>query len=139
MMILQALPLFPEIPGIDFNTDPSNVSNTLTIILLITILSIAPAILVMMTCFTRIVIVLGFVRTSLATQQMPPNQVIIGLALFLSLGPRKNPGFAATHRSRLNWFRKKTSFHMQKANLAVMHQIGLPFTLLRLKGFKQQM
>jgi flagellar biosynthetic protein FliP len=53
--------------------------------LLITVLSLAPAILVLMTSFTRIVIVLGFVRTSLGTQQMPPNQVLIGLALFMTL------------------------------------------------------
>ncbi len=74
------------IPGIEFGSDePEAVSDTISIILLITILSIAPAILVLMTSFTRIVIVLGFVRTALATQQMPPNQVIIGLALFLTL------------------------------------------------------
>ncbi|GIP33080.1 flagellar type III secretion system pore protein FliP [Paenibacillus sp. J2TS4] len=65
--------------------DPSGVSSTVSIVLLITILSLAPAILVLMTSFTRIVIVLGFVRTSLSTQQMPPNQVLIGLALFLTL------------------------------------------------------
>ncbi|WJH37476.1 flagellar type III secretion system pore protein FliP [Paenibacillus sp. CC-CFT747] len=60
-------------------------SSTISIILLITVLSLAPSILVLMTSFTRIVIVLGFVRTSLGTQQMPPNQVLIGLALFLTL------------------------------------------------------
>ncbi|MGG6313536.1 flagellar type III secretion system pore protein FliP [Paenibacillus macerans] len=60
-------------------------TSSLSIILLITVLSIAPAILVLMTSFTRIVIVLGFVRSSLGTQQMPPNQVLIGLALFLTL------------------------------------------------------
>ena len=54
------------------------------LLLLITVLSVAPAILVLMTSFTRIVIVLGFVRTSLGTQQMPPNQVLIGLAMFLT-------------------------------------------------------
>lgn len=57
----------------------------MSLLLLITVLSIAPAILVLMTSFTRIVVVLGFVRTSLGTQQMPPNQVLIGLALFLTL------------------------------------------------------
>ncbi|ULL17326.1 flagellar biosynthetic protein FliP [Paenibacillus sp. H1-7] len=76
------------IPGINIDIGSSNsatgASNTINIILLLTILSIAPAILVMMTCFTRIIIVLGFVRTSLGTQQMPPNQVLIGLALFLT-------------------------------------------------------
>ncbi|MEH7664341.1 flagellar type III secretion system pore protein FliP, partial [Bacillus velezensis] len=49
-----------------------------------TVFSVAPGILILMTCFTRIVIVLSFVRTSLATQNMPPNQVLIGLALFLT-------------------------------------------------------
>jgi flagellar biosynthesis protein FliP len=60
-------------------------SSALSLLLIITVLSLAPAILVLMTSFTRIVIVLGFVRTSLGTQQSPPNQVLIGLALFLTL------------------------------------------------------
>lgn len=78
------------IPGVNLGSDPTSVSNSLSIILLITVLSIAPAILVMMTCFTRIIVVLGFVRNALGTQQSPPNQVLIGLALFLSffiMGP----------------------------------------------------
>lgn len=70
--------LLPQIPGLEY-------SDTVTIILLITVLSIAPAILLLMTCFTRIVIVLSFVRTALSTQYMPPNQVLIGLALFMTL------------------------------------------------------
>ncbi|GIO10870.1 flagellar biosynthetic protein FliP [Cohnella xylanilytica] len=60
-------------------------ASSLSLLLLITVLSLAPAILVLMTSFTRIVIVLGFVRTSLGTQTMPPNQVLIGLALFMTL------------------------------------------------------
>ena len=76
------------IPGINIDIgtsgDPQGGSNTVTILLMITILSIAPAILVLMTSFTRIIIVLGFVRTSLGTMSMPPNQVLIGLALFLT-------------------------------------------------------
>ncbi|MFC4103554.1 flagellar type III secretion system pore protein FliP [Paenibacillus xanthanilyticus] len=59
-------------------------TSALSVLLMITILSVAPAILVLMTSFTRIVIVLGFIRTSLGTQQMPPNQVLIGLAMFLT-------------------------------------------------------
>ncbi|WP_145046314.1 flagellar type III secretion system pore protein FliP [Paenibacillus xylanexedens] len=77
------------IPNIDIqigNGDGGAPStSSLSLILLITVLSIAPALLVLMTSFTRIVIVLGFVRTSLGTQQMPPNQVLVGLALFLTL------------------------------------------------------
>ncbi|MEJ8776911.1 flagellar type III secretion system pore protein FliP [Pseudogracilibacillus sp. ICA-222130] len=66
------------------STDPSQVSTSVKLIILLTILSIAPGILILMTSFTRIIVVLSFVRTSLATQQMPPNQVLIGLALFLT-------------------------------------------------------
>lgn len=76
------------IPNIDIqigNSGDKPGTSSLSLILLITILSVAPAILVLMTSFTRIVIVLGFVRTSLGTQMTPPNQVLIGLALFLTL------------------------------------------------------
>jgi flagellar biosynthesis protein FliP len=77
-----------SIPTISFGVDnadsPEQVSTGLQILFLLTILSIAPAILLMTTCFTRIVIVLGFVRVAMGTQNMPPTQIIIGLALFLS-------------------------------------------------------
>ncbi|MCA1030084.1 flagellar type III secretion system pore protein FliP [Bacillus timonensis] len=66
------------------NSSPENVSTSVKLLLLLTVLSIAPSILILMTSFTRIIIVLSFVRTSLATQQMPPNQVLVGLALFLT-------------------------------------------------------
>lgn len=66
------------------NSDPTNVSTSVKLLLLLTVLSLAPSILILMTSFARIVIVLSFVRTALATQQMPPNQVIVGLALFLT-------------------------------------------------------
>ncbi|WAA10727.1 flagellar type III secretion system pore protein FliP [Fervidibacillus albus] len=65
-------------------SDPETVSTSVKLFILLTVLSVAPAILILLTSFTRIVIVLSFVRTSLATQQMPPNQVIIGLALFMT-------------------------------------------------------
>jgi len=75
-----------DILNITIGTDAEPVgASALTILLMITVLSLAPAILVLMTSFTRIVIVLGFVRTSLGTQQTPPTQVLIGLALFLTL------------------------------------------------------
>ena len=74
------------IPGVNLgSSEPGGVSTSIKIMLLLTILSVAPSILLLMTSFTRIVIVLSFVRTSLGTQQMPPNQVIIGLSLFLTL------------------------------------------------------
>lgn len=77
------------IPNIQFQVggspDGQPSTSSLSIILLVTVLSIAPAILVLMTSFTRIVVVLGFVRSSLGTQTTPPNQVLIGLALFMTL------------------------------------------------------
>lgn len=65
-------------------SDPTNVSTSIKLLILMTVLTLAPSILILMTSFARIVIVLSFTRTALATQQMPPNQVIIGLALFLT-------------------------------------------------------
>ncbi|QTC42419.1 flagellar type III secretion system pore protein FliP [Bacillus sp. V3] len=68
-----------------FNGSPADsVSTSVKLLLLFTVLSLAPSILILMTSFTRIMIVLSFVRTSLATQQMPPNQVLVGLSLFLT-------------------------------------------------------
>lgn len=92
--LLSVLALHPihadPIPDISIQVgDNGGTSNSgtssISILLLVTVLSVAPAFLVLMTSFTRIVIVLGFVRTSLGTQQMPPNQVLVGLALFLTL------------------------------------------------------
>src|SRR5690625_7271514 len=66
------------------SSDPSSIATSVKLLLLLTVLALAPSILILMTSFTRTVIVLSFVRTSLATQQMPPNQVLIGIALFLT-------------------------------------------------------
>jgi flagellar biosynthetic protein FliP len=60
-------------------------SAAMQMVILLTVLSLAPAILIMMTSFTRIVIVLSLLRQALGTQQLPPNQVLIGLALFMTL------------------------------------------------------
>jgi flagellar biosynthetic protein FliP len=62
-----------------------DVATTLQIVLLITVLSLVPAILLMMTSFARIVVVLSFLRQAMATNQMPPNQILLGLSLFLTL------------------------------------------------------
>ncbi len=70
--------------GVKDAAGPQEVSTALQVLFVLTILSVAPAILLMTTAFTRIVIVLGFVRQAMGTQNMPPNQIIIGLALFLT-------------------------------------------------------
>ncbi|MDR1160470.1 MAG: flagellar type III secretion system pore protein FliP [Syntrophomonadaceae bacterium] len=59
-------------------------SGAIQLLVLLTALTLAPAVVITLTSFTRIIVVLSFVRSSLATQQMPPNQVLIGLALFLT-------------------------------------------------------
>lgn len=69
---------------IDKGKDPGKVAVVLQIFLLMTVLSLAPAILIMLTSFTRIAIVLSVLRQAIGTNQMPPNQIILGLALFLT-------------------------------------------------------
>ena len=70
--------------GMDQTPEPGKIAVVLQIFLLMTVLSLAPAILIMLTSFTRVVIVLSLLRRALGTMQMPPNQVLIGLALFLT-------------------------------------------------------
>lgn len=67
-----------EVIGVD-------ASQPLEVILLLTLIALAPSLLIMMTCFTRIIIVLGFLRTAMQTQTTPPNMVLTGMALFLTL------------------------------------------------------
>ncbi|NLM26078.1 MAG: flagellar type III secretion system pore protein FliP [Firmicutes bacterium] len=70
--------------GFLLTDNPEQIATSLQIIILLTVLTLAPAILILTTSFTRIVISLSFIRNALATNQMPPNQVIVGLALFLT-------------------------------------------------------
>ena len=70
--------------SITYNNETGSVSTPVKALLVLTILSLAPSILIMMTSYTRIIIVLHFLRTAIGTQTAPPNQVLIGLALFLT-------------------------------------------------------
>jgi flagellar biosynthetic protein FliP len=85
--ITPSLPGMPQLPDL---SKRENFSAAMQIIILLTILSLAPAILIMMTSFTRIIIVLSLLRQAMGTQQLPPNQVLIGLTLFMTflvMGP----------------------------------------------------
>ena len=75
--------------AVDEASKPGDVAVTLEIIFLLTILTLAPALLIMLTSFTRIVVVLSFLRMAIGTQQIPPSQLIVGLSLFLTfvMGP----------------------------------------------------
>jgi len=66
-------------------TKPEQLSSTLQVMLLLTVISLAPAVLVMSTCFVRIIVVLGILRQALGTQQLPPSQVITSIAMFMTL------------------------------------------------------
>jgi len=74
-----------NLPGIALNFGQgADLVDTIQILILFTIITLAPAILILCTCFTRIIVVLSFMRQALGTQNMPPNQLLIGFALFLS-------------------------------------------------------
>jgi len=70
--------------GVGKATRPGEISTTLQIFFLMTVLSLAPGLLIMTTSFTRIVVVLSFLRTAMGTQQAPSNQIVVGLSLFLT-------------------------------------------------------
>jgi len=91
-LLLPVSPLYCAplaLPNVSLNIggsadQPGQMSGLLQLMIFLTLLTLAPAILLMVTSFTRIVVVLSLVRNALGTQQMPPNQIIIGLALFLT-------------------------------------------------------
>ena len=81
----QEMPVLPTLQiGVEKAERPEQISILLQILLLLTVLSLAPAILVMMTSFTRLAVVFSLLRHALGTQQMPPNQILVGLALLLT-------------------------------------------------------
>lgn len=89
VLFLPALAQAADIPSLSISLgnseDPDAWFTGLKIIAMLTVLTLAPSILVMMTSFTRILIVFAFLRQALGTQQSPPNQILVGLALFLTL------------------------------------------------------
>mgnify|MGYP006296559099 CR=1 FL=1 len=75
-----------NVPGMSVNFGQgADLVDTLEILILFTVLTLAPGILILTTCFTRIIVVLSFMRQAIGTQSMPPNQLLIGFALFLSV------------------------------------------------------
>lgn len=91
-MLASAAPCLAQgglvVPKIDIGVgqarSPEDVSSSLQILIILTVLSLAPALLIMVTSFTRIIIVLSFTRSALGSPQVPPNSVLIGLSLFLT-------------------------------------------------------
>lgn len=85
---LQNQPQGISLPKLSVSVDGSNDKDdlvlTLQILGVITVLALAPSILIMMTCFTRIIVVFSFLKQALGTHSQPPNQLLTGLALFLT-------------------------------------------------------
>ena len=79
---------------------PGGISAAMKWVAMLTVLSLAPAILVLVTCFTRIIVVLGLLRQALATPQLPPNQIILGLALLMTFVVMA-PVYKAVHRDAI--------------------------------------
>ncbi len=115
-ILMAAPPVLAELPipsiqiGVGQATSPKDVGVALEVLALLTVLSMAPAILILMTSFTRIVVVFHFLRQALATQSAPPNQVLVGLALFITFFIMK-PVWQEAYTKGLNpYIEEKISF-----------------------------
>ncbi len=113
--------------GIGEANDPGEVSTALQILVVLTILSVAPAILLMTTGFTRIVIVLSFMRQAMGTQSAPSNQIVIGLALFLTFFIMA-PVFEQINEQALQPYLDKEISQEQALELAVEPMRGFMFS-----------
>ena len=109
-----------NLPGLSVNFGQGiDLVDTIQLILLFTILTLAPAILILCTCFTRIIVVLSFMRQAIGIQNMPPNQLLIGLALFLSAFVMRETG--------IDMYQNAISPYVEK-------KITTPVALQRMEG-----
>lgn len=151
VMLLWSLPALAQaqqipIPRINIGLDraqsPQDMVFSVQLLLLFTVLALAPTILVMMTPFTRIIIVLGFLRQALGTQQSPPNQVLVGIALFMTLFITA-PMFDQANKEALQPFLNKKIDQQQAFERGIkpfrafmLHQVRQPDLELYLKMSK---
>jgi flagellar biosynthetic protein FliP len=115
------------IPNIDIrigSEGDGQLSESLWMLVILTILSVAPSILIMMTSFTRIIISLYFVKSALGTQQMPPSQVMVGLALFMTFFVM-NPVFTQINETAIKPYQAET----------ITQEVALENAILPLKEF----
>jgi len=110
----------------------SSTGRLIQMVLLLTVLTLSPSILIMMTSFTRIVVVLSFLRTAMGTQQTPPNQVLISLALFLTLFIMM-PTFQATYNDAVQPLLDGTIDETQAFNRAIV-----PFEAFMMTHVREQ-
>ena len=112
--------------------EPGDLAVTIKILFLITILSIAPTILIMLTSFTRMVVVFSFLRHAMGTQQMPPNQVIISLALFLTFFIMMPVWNEINHNALQPYLAKEVSYE------AALDQAAQPLKKFMLKQTREK-
>lgn len=112
--------------------NPGNISVTLQIFLLLTVLSLAPSILIMVTCFTRIAIVLSLLRQAIGTNQLPPNQIIVGLTLFLTVFIM-TPVWQAVNQQALQPYLNK-----QMSSVEALHKAETPIRGFMLKQTREK-
>lgn len=116
--------------GMQTYSKPEDVVNTIKILVIMTVLTLAPAFLIMMTGFTRIMIVLSFLRQALGTQQMPPNQLLVGLSLFLTFFIM-NPYFTELNTNAVQPYLKGTITQDQAFESAMAPMRKFMFTQTR--------
>jgi flagellar biosynthetic protein FliP len=104
-----------------FNQDnnPESTVDTVKLLIILTVLSLAPSILILTTCFTRIIVVLSFLRNALGTQQTPPNQLLIGLALFLTVFVMQ-PVYSQVMSEAINPFLAEEISHEEAIDRAIV-------------------
>ncbi|MBL6988398.1 MAG: flagellar type III secretion system pore protein FliP [Bacteriovoracaceae bacterium] len=96
-----------NLPGVAVNFGQGvNLVDTLEVLILFTIITLAPAIIILCTSFTRIVVVLGFMRQAIGTQNLPPNQLLIGFAMFLSIFVMQPTGMKIYHKGIAPYLKK---------------------------------
>lgn len=96
------------LPGLSVNFGQGvDLVDSLQILVLFTVLTLAPSILILCTCFTRIIVVLSFLRQALGTQNLPPNQLLVGFALFLSIFVMQPTGVAIYDNAITPYMQKK--------------------------------
>ena len=96
-----------NLPGLSVNFGQGvDLVDTIQVMVIFTVLTLAPAILILCTCFTRIIVVLSFMRQAIGTQNMPPNQLLIGFALFLSVFVMKPTGTAIYNQAIVPYMNK---------------------------------
>lgn len=145
-MFLMSSPLLAQgskvgLPGLSVNFGQgTDLVDTIQVLILFSVLTLAPAILILCTCFTRIIVVLSFMRQAIGTQNLPPNQLLVGFALFLSIFVMKPTGTAIYNQGIQPYVKKQINtnqaisvmeFHLRgfmtkqvrKADIALFYDI----------------